>query len=474
VRGSAFDPLVVPPEFWTRAEVVEVLCARDISGLFLLLRRLLGASQFRIGLATEIGQHRVSRIMNRQTRVGSLELLERIASGLGMPNNARALLGLAPVAEASPRPDVAGMGADSARTVAEVQRRDLVFKLAALGGGAVAWTAPFDAGAAPSDRHALSQALNALDQLHTSLSPVDDWNETVWEYGHAYVTAPRRALFDQLLDDVASIHVTMARVTDDRALKSLADAGGRLAALLAMVCTDLGFAREARTTWRLARRLTDQGDCADSQLWVRGQEAITGLYLDRPMPTIHALVDEGLARAAGRPLAGRAILLAARAQAYAREGRTVDAVAALPPLERAFETLPDSGTRFKDSIFGWSEGRFWHTISYVRSTCGSVTESHAATDAALSRTDPSRVISRAQLDLHHAIRLLHDGDVNGGVQRASGVLDALPTPQLGRYVGTIAAHVLQTVPKSGSWSSSHADLRQRVVAAFPDLAASLS
>ncbi|MEV2274513.1 helix-turn-helix transcriptional regulator [Nocardiopsis sp. NPDC049922] len=55
-----------------------------------------GASQTRIASATGIAQGRVSEILSGRRTVSSLQLIERVADGLDMPDHSRILLGLAP------------------------------------------------------------------------------------------------------------------------------------------------------------------------------------------------------------------------------------------------------------------------------------------------------------------------------------------------------------------------------------------
>ncbi len=115
MRDSAFGPVTVSPDFWSRPDVTRALASRDIGELFRLLRQRAGLSQTRIGAATGNAQGRVSEIINSKYEVRSITSLTRIADGLGMPGPARSALGLAPgtgngTAEPSPPsvPDAAG------------------------------------------------------------------------------------------------------------------------------------------------------------------------------------------------------------------------------------------------------------------------------------------------------------------------------------------------------------------------------
>jgi hypothetical protein len=88
--------MALPDWAWTRPDVRQALSQRDVSGLFRAAQQYCGASQGRIAAATGLLQGRVSEIIKGTRTVTSLELFERIADGLAMPDDARMLLGLAP------------------------------------------------------------------------------------------------------------------------------------------------------------------------------------------------------------------------------------------------------------------------------------------------------------------------------------------------------------------------------------------
>ncbi|MBC2908313.1 helix-turn-helix domain-containing protein [Streptomyces cupreus] len=93
--GTALEPIELPDWAWERAEVREALRARDISAVFRHAQQYAGASQARIATATGMTQARVSEIISRRREVSRLDVYERIADGLHMPDDARHLLGLA-------------------------------------------------------------------------------------------------------------------------------------------------------------------------------------------------------------------------------------------------------------------------------------------------------------------------------------------------------------------------------------------
>jgi transcriptional regulator with XRE-family HTH domain len=94
--GRANDLIVIPDSFWQRADVIAALRDRLIGQFFELLQRYAGASQTQIGMACGMTQGKVSYIMRGMAHVETLEVFERIADGLNMPDPARITLGLAP------------------------------------------------------------------------------------------------------------------------------------------------------------------------------------------------------------------------------------------------------------------------------------------------------------------------------------------------------------------------------------------
>jgi hypothetical protein len=103
MSGRANDLIQIPASFWERPEVVVALRTRDIGRFFALVQQHTGASQTQIGIACILPQGKVSAIINGIQQVEKLELFDRIADGLGLPDPARTSLGLAPRRPASPR-----------------------------------------------------------------------------------------------------------------------------------------------------------------------------------------------------------------------------------------------------------------------------------------------------------------------------------------------------------------------------------
>ncbi|WP_406168331.1 helix-turn-helix domain-containing protein [Streptomyces sp. NBC_00996] len=92
---TTLGPIELPDWAWERAEVRQALRARDVGAVFRYVQQYAGASQSRIATAAGMTQARVNEIINGRREVSRLDVYERIADGLRMPDDARHLLGLA-------------------------------------------------------------------------------------------------------------------------------------------------------------------------------------------------------------------------------------------------------------------------------------------------------------------------------------------------------------------------------------------
>ena len=95
--ADRYGPVSMPDREWRKPEIRHALRDRDAGNLLSLVQKHAGVSQARLATATGIGQGRLNEIINRHRQVARLDVLERIAGGLAMPDNARVLFGLAPV-----------------------------------------------------------------------------------------------------------------------------------------------------------------------------------------------------------------------------------------------------------------------------------------------------------------------------------------------------------------------------------------
>jgi transcriptional regulator with XRE-family HTH domain len=84
-----YDPIRLPPEFWTDPEVRAALRARDIGRLYPLMRRWPHEiTQMQIGTALGKDQGQISRLI-RNGSIKTIKVLADLADGLNMPESAR-------------------------------------------------------------------------------------------------------------------------------------------------------------------------------------------------------------------------------------------------------------------------------------------------------------------------------------------------------------------------------------------------
>jgi transcriptional regulator with XRE-family HTH domain len=100
---GVFQPIQIPEWAWRTETARAVLHSRDAAGILRLAQQYGGASQHRVANAVGILQGRVSEIMRGGRQITSLQVFERIADGLDMPDHARVAMGLAPRASDEPR-----------------------------------------------------------------------------------------------------------------------------------------------------------------------------------------------------------------------------------------------------------------------------------------------------------------------------------------------------------------------------------
>lgn len=85
----------------------QALTDRDLGTVYRLVRRMTGLSQTHLGeLLGGVSQPDVSAVERGRRRVTEMSLIERAATGLAMPDRARALIGLAPVGSSESPPGV--------------------------------------------------------------------------------------------------------------------------------------------------------------------------------------------------------------------------------------------------------------------------------------------------------------------------------------------------------------------------------
>jgi len=323
--SNAFDPLRVPDEFWARDDVGEALDRRNFGELFRLLSKHLGASQTRIGTSTGQAQGAVCDIMNDRRQVMAIDVLERIADGLAMPDAARMRLGLAPRGKALALNGPGKEDATKRRTalhlgvVVAVSPETLWQVLRDSAGEAMEFTrATAVSGVGTGTLDHLEAVLTDLNRAHCVQPP-----------GELFMVA--RAYRQRVEELIQGQHT----LTEERELYVYA---AWLSELLAWHAHDLGFPLTAEAYAIDCYQHASQAGHGVLCAWATDAMASIGLYADRPGKAVLA-ARKGIGKVPDQhPLA--VTLRTQAARACARQGRRAECVELLADAQKLHEKLP--------------------------------------------------------------------------------------------------------------------------------------
>ncbi len=325
MASSALDPLRVPEGFWRRGDVGNALDHRDFGALFRLLSRHAGASQTRIGTATGLPQGTVCRIMSGKRVVSAIDVLERIADGLALPDEARLRLGLAPrggllVAQGSGKEDTAKRRtALNLGLVAAISPETLTSVLRDSAGEALEFTR----GTAVS-----AVGAGTLDHLE---AVVTDLNRSYWAKPPGELFAVARA-YRRRVDQLIHGRHTLK---EERELYFYA---AWLSELLAMLAHGFGFPLAAEAYAIDCYEHADQAGHGVLCAWAAETMATIAIYATRPGKAVMA-AKKGISRIPNHhPLA--VVLRAQAARACAREGQRAECVELLTEAQELHDRLP--------------------------------------------------------------------------------------------------------------------------------------
>jgi tetratricopeptide (TPR) repeat protein len=318
---KARDPLKVPAEFWQRNDVAVALGRRDIGHLFRLLRQYCGASQTRIGISVEMTQSTVSLIMNDSQTVTAIAVLERIADGLGMSDDARMRLGLAP-------------------------KEDIMKRRTALGIGLVSMISP--SALTNVLRESAAEALEFTRDRTTSAvgsGTLDHLEATVTELARAYEWRPAGELFPVAR---AYRHRVEQLINGKHTLKEARELyvrAANLSDLLSDLAHDLGSHLAAEAYAIDSYRHADLAGHDELCAWASSARSSWSVFARRPDKAV-AAAEHGLSRAPRHsPIAVR--LRARAARAYAEQGNLTACTESLAEAQNLCDRLPDeSPSRF--------------------------------------------------------------------------------------------------------------------------------
>ncbi|MDH2424990.1 helix-turn-helix transcriptional regulator [Sphaerisporangium sp. TRM90804] len=265
----------------------------------------------------------------------------------------------------------------------------------------------------------------------------DDWELVCAGHVYAVNNQPPAEVRDDLALDLAAVQRALAKSSPDQ-VSHLHQVAAWLSALHANVLTRLGEHGASRRWWTTARHAADLSGDRDMQVWVRGSEAVFGLYMPRPAEVVLTLARNAQQLAGERVTPGLIGAVSAEAQALAVRGQRREA---LDRLRHLHDLASRSISRQE---FGWSPDSVWFTTSWVHSFSGSSETAREARDATLAVS--SGYQNEASVRLHEAIRLSNEGGYNEGLVLASQVISQLDPAYLTHMILHTARMVLGTVP----------------------------
>ncbi|WP_285496023.1 NAD(P)H-binding protein [Actinomadura sp. NBRC 104425] len=306
----------------------------------------------------------------------------------------------------------------------EMERRTLLQALVALG-------IPVAVGleALQTIRSGVDRAVGRNEDGH-----LEEWEQTVADYGHTYRFAPPRQLMLDLAADLATVQLITSRSKKEKnpAYSSWCRVSAGLSLLMAKTLSNLDQPRLAREWWFTALGAAETSGDRDLQLWINSERLIHGLYEGRPTALLLREADKIIAESSETPCRGLLGVQATRAQLLSLDGADSQARAEIRVCTEMFEKLPPAVTT-PDSprsvIAGWPESRTRYTESWVY---GHIGDSRKLDEAIGRLRDVHPLDSpryKAQVELLEVIGHVRAGDVTEGVRRANEVYAGLPPQQ---------------------------------------------
>jgi hypothetical protein len=311
-----------------------------------------------------------------------------------------------------------------------MERRRLLQSLAALGVAQTLETVRIDFGS----------AFAYDDRNH-----LDDWEETVAEYGYAYFATPPIGLIPDLAADLATVRSIARRLAkDDPEYHGWCRVGGALSVLVAKTLYNLDYPRESRQWWRIAQHVTDASGDLELSLWARGERIFQRMYQHHPTQIILRQIEEGKSHARDHICGGLVDMSASRAQVLALVGDGKAAEDELRQAENILGGLPS--TALNASVIGWGEDRLRYTETWVYSHLGNEIKADASAQRAVSLYSATDSRSPAQVKLMQAFARIRSGDISEGIRQAQLVYGGLPVDQQTTVLDSLARKVINHVP----------------------------
>lgn len=438
------DPKI-PKELLQRPEFVDACKTHDVRGVFELARKWGGLSQMALSRMTGIKADSVRKILSGTRLVEDFAVYERIADGLGIPGD---MLGLArrpweQVALPAFTPDagvasptIAGSAGDATSLIDMRQLETLRLSL---------------------HRH--------LSEGAMSIASLDDWDQTIAEYGAATRDKPPILMIYDLANDLDQLNNAMAHCRTASALTRLTRVAAQITGLLVLSLVKLddraAFRRWARTA-RIAA--VESGDSA-VHAWVLMQEAHGHYYSNDYATAIH--VARQAQATTNNSCVGTALSAALEARAHAAMANHGETVHALDRAETIFAALGSES--LISSAFGYTESSFRFHAGSAFTNLRDTTNAAKAHERALQLIPEGDYTDLAFVHIDRASCLVSDGDAGGAASYLIDRLAPLTNEQRRGIISVRARDVIRALPQSEKGRPEVIDLMDLLSSENPEV-----
>jgi transcriptional regulator with XRE-family HTH domain len=450
VRASL--PINVPESLWTHPDMSAALAAAAADGsigqLLRLVKKYAGASQTQLAFALGTTQGRISKYFNDVIRVERMDMFQRIADGLAMPDEARIAFGLAPRS----KPDHSQafhVGERPPQTPDTVHTPEPSTTIAT------------QAAAPLPDLHqveALRQELHAaLSEGMMAEAGLDDWERLVIRYGRATRDRPATVVLDDLSADLTELKRTIQRHRSASAMRRLTRVTANMSGLMCLTLCKLDDRPAFRRWTRTARIAASEAGDPATHSWVLAQEAY-GHYYSGDMLEAVDVARHAQELVSRQPCVGAALAAALEARAHAAVGRREETRSALVRAEEITAQLDDDD--LIPSAFGYNEGQLrFHAgsaLTHLRDFKAAVSEQ----DRALELCMPGDYTDWAMTRLDRAECLVYSDETADALSYATETIQNLTVEQRMGIITLRGHEILNNLPKQRRELPAARDFRE--------------
>jgi transcriptional regulator with XRE-family HTH domain len=429
-------PIDVPDSVWKHPDMPAALSAGSagaIGPLLKLVKQYSGASQSQLAIALDTTQGRISKYLNDVIRVERMDMFQRIADGLGMPDEVRMVFGLAPrTAPLRPAPVVRGE---------EVTTTGLV----SVSPSAPDLVKPSEGVTDLRQVEILRQELHdALSEGTVAEASLDDWDRLVVRYGRATRDRPANVLLDDLSADLTELKRTIQRHRSASAMRRLTRVAAQMSGLMCLTLCKLddrpGFRRWTRT----ARIAANEAGDPVVHSWILAQEAY-GHYYSGDMLEPVDVAQHAQDLVLTSPCVGAGLAAALEARAHAAMGNREGTRAALARAEEITAQL--DGDDLVPSAFGYNEAQLRFHAGSALTHLQDVKAAVAEQERALELCMPGDYTDWAMTRLDRAACLLHSDETADALEYATETVDSLTQAQRKGIITLRGHEILNSLPK---------------------------